>query len=101
MKLKKTIAALFVGALLTVGIVIASGVTHFNAKQAFDFPSGSFHRAVSHGLGPTVESIGGCPKSCGTVFSPEAADDSRAADDGNVSRNGAGKAGGSGWGAMD
>jgi amino acid transporter len=43
--------ALWIGALLTVGIVIASGVTHFDAKKAFDFPAGSFQFSTGFLLG--------------------------------------------------
>ena len=47
----KITVALWIGALLTVGIVIASGVMHFNVKQAFDFPSGSFQFSTGFLLG--------------------------------------------------
>ena len=39
----KITLALWIGTLLTVGIVIVSGVTHFDVKQAFDFPPDAFH----------------------------------------------------------
>jgi APA family basic amino acid/polyamine antiporter len=44
---------LWAGVLLTLGGVILAGFTHFNAAQAFSFPSGAFHLGpiFFHGLG--------------------------------------------------
>src|SRR6185369_8232062 len=47
----KITVALWIGALITVGIVILSGVTHFDARQAFDFPKGSFQFSTGFLLG--------------------------------------------------
>jgi len=47
---------LWVGVLVTVGWVIAVGLTHFNAARAFDFPSGAFRldRGFFAGLGSAL-----------------------------------------------
>jgi basic amino acid/polyamine antiporter, APA family len=44
---------LWVGVMGTIGWIIFVGVTHFNARQAFDFPPGAFtlSRDFFHGLG--------------------------------------------------
>jgi APA family basic amino acid/polyamine antiporter len=44
---------LWVGVMGTIGWIIYTGLTHFNARQAFDFPPGafSFNRDFFHGLG--------------------------------------------------
>jgi APA family basic amino acid/polyamine antiporter len=44
---------LWVGVMGTIGWIIFAGLTHFNARQAFDFPPGafSFSRDFFHGLG--------------------------------------------------
>jgi basic amino acid/polyamine antiporter, APA family len=44
---------LWVGVMGTIGWVIFAGLTHFNARQAFDFPPGAFSlsRDFFHGLG--------------------------------------------------
>lgn len=44
---------LWIGTLLTVGVVLASGPFHFNPRLAFDFPPGSFHFSLGFlfGLG--------------------------------------------------
>ena len=44
---------LWVGVMGTVGWIIFAGLTHFNARQAFDFPPGAFSlsRDFFHGLG--------------------------------------------------
>jgi amino acid transporter len=34
---------LWVGVIFTLGITIAAGFSHFNARQAFSFPAGAFH----------------------------------------------------------
>jgi len=44
---------LWVGVMGTIGWIIFVGITHFNARQAFDFPPGAFtlSRDFFHGLG--------------------------------------------------
>jgi basic amino acid/polyamine antiporter, APA family len=44
---------LWIGVMGTIGWIIFAGLTHFNAKQAFDFPPGAFHLSHSFltGLG--------------------------------------------------
>ncbi len=44
---------LWVGVMGTIGWIIFTGLTHFNARQAFDFPPGAFSlsRDFFHGLG--------------------------------------------------
>jgi APA family basic amino acid/polyamine antiporter len=44
---------LWVGVMGTIGWIIFAGLTHFNARQAFDFPPGAFSlsRNFFHGLG--------------------------------------------------
>ena len=42
---------LWVGTLLTVGIVIVSGAFHFNPKLAFDFPPNAFHFSLGFLMG--------------------------------------------------
>lgn len=44
---------LWVGVMGTIGWIIFAGLTHFNARQAFDFPPGAFSLSPSffHGLG--------------------------------------------------
>ncbi len=41
--IQKMARVLWGGILLTLGVVIFAGVTHFNAHQAFSFPPGAFH----------------------------------------------------------
>ena len=47
---------LWLGVMGTIGWIIFTGVTHFNARQAFDFPPGafSFSRDFFHGLGAVM-----------------------------------------------
>jgi amino acid transporter len=49
----RLMVALWVGMLATVGWVIATGLTHFDAARAFDFPAGAWtvNRQTSVGLG--------------------------------------------------
>lgn len=47
----KLTVALWVGTMLTVLIVLLSGPGHFEAKRAFDFPSGSFQFSLGFVLG--------------------------------------------------
>ena len=51
--ISKLSAVLWVGVMGTIGWIIYTGLTHFNARQAFDFPPGafSFNRDFFHGLG--------------------------------------------------
>jgi basic amino acid/polyamine antiporter, APA family len=44
---------LWIGVMGTIGWIIFAGLTHFNARQAFDFPPGAFSlsRDFFHGLG--------------------------------------------------
>jgi basic amino acid/polyamine antiporter, APA family len=44
---------LWIGVMGTIGWIIVTGLTHFNARQAFDFPPGAFSlsRDFFHGLG--------------------------------------------------
>jgi basic amino acid/polyamine antiporter, APA family len=44
---------LWIGVMGTIGWIIFAGLTHFNARQAFDFPPGAFSlsRNFFHGLG--------------------------------------------------
>jgi basic amino acid/polyamine antiporter, APA family len=42
---------LWIGTMLTVGVVVLSGPTHFNAKIAFDFPPGAFNFSLGFFLG--------------------------------------------------
>src|SRR5450755_888055 len=51
--ISKLSAVLWVGVMGTIGWIIFTGLTHFNARQAFDFPPGafSFNRDFFHGLG--------------------------------------------------
>ncbi|MGA2964898.1 MAG: APC family permease [Terriglobales bacterium] len=44
---------LWLGVMGTIGWIIFAGLTHFNARQAFDFPPGAFSlsRGFFHGLG--------------------------------------------------
>jgi APA family basic amino acid/polyamine antiporter len=44
---------LWVGVMLTIGWIIASGVSHFNSARAFDFPPGAFSLSANffNGLG--------------------------------------------------
>ena len=39
----KITVSLWIGTMLTVGVVIVSGALHFNPRLAFDFPPGAFH----------------------------------------------------------
>jgi amino acid transporter len=43
--------ALWVGTMLTVGIVIVGGVGHFNPQVAFDFPNGAFNFSLGYLMG--------------------------------------------------
>jgi amino acid transporter len=43
--------ALWIGTLLTVGAVIATGPFHFSGRRAFDFPPGAFHLSPGFFLG--------------------------------------------------
>jgi amino acid transporter len=47
---------LWIGVMGTIGWIIFTGVTHFNARQAFDFPPGAFSlsRDFFHGLGAVM-----------------------------------------------
>jgi amino acid transporter len=47
---------LWIGVMGTIGWIIFTGVTHFNARQAFDFPPGAFslYRDFFHGLGAVM-----------------------------------------------
>jgi len=49
----KITVSLWIGTLLTVGVVIATGAAHFNPKVAFDFPPGAFDFSIGYlfGLG--------------------------------------------------
>src|SRR5262249_51661189 len=47
----KITVALWIGRLLTTGVVIISGVLHFNPRLAFDFPPGVFQFSLSFLLG--------------------------------------------------
>src|SRR5271168_64553 len=51
--ISKLSTLLWVGVMGTIGWIIFAGLTHFNARQAFDFPPGafSFSRDFFHGLG--------------------------------------------------
>src|SRR5260221_10362329 len=44
---------LWIGVMVTIGWIIFTGLSHFNARQAFDFPPGAFSlsRDFFHGLG--------------------------------------------------
>jgi amino acid transporter len=42
---------LWTGLILAMGIILWSGAMHFNAKRAFDFPSGAFHLSSQFFLG--------------------------------------------------
>jgi amino acid transporter len=52
----KLTVVLWVGMLLTVLVVIVGGLTHFNAKVAFDFPPGAFRFSLgfASGLGSAM-----------------------------------------------
>lgn len=43
--------ALWIGTMLTVGIVMISGMTHFDPKVAFDFPKGAFDFSLGYLMG--------------------------------------------------
>jgi amino acid transporter len=43
--------ALWIGTMLTVGIVMVSGVIHFDPKVAFDFPPGAFDFSLGYLMG--------------------------------------------------
>ncbi len=49
----RVMVVLWVGMLVTVGWVIAAGLSHFSARRAFDFPPGALHidQATAVGLG--------------------------------------------------
>jgi amino acid transporter len=47
----KITIALWIGTLLTVGLVVLSGPFHFQARLAFDFPPGAFHFSLGFFLG--------------------------------------------------
>ncbi len=51
--ISKLSTVLWVGVMGTIGWIIFAGLTHFNARQAFDFPPGAFSlsRDFFHGLG--------------------------------------------------
>lgn len=52
----RLMVVLWTGMLATVAVVIASGLSHFNAAQAFAFPADAFHldRRFAMGLGAAV-----------------------------------------------
>jgi amino acid transporter len=52
----RLMVVLWAGMLATVAVVISSGLGHFNAAQAFDFPPGAFHldRPFVLGLGAAI-----------------------------------------------
>jgi amino acid transporter len=54
--LSRVTVVLWIGMLLTCGWVIASGLMHFNAARAFDFPPGAFSltRGFALGLGSAM-----------------------------------------------
>jgi amino acid transporter len=54
--LSRMTVVLWIGMLLTCGWVIASGLAHFNAARAFDFPPGAFSltRGFALGLGSAM-----------------------------------------------
>jgi basic amino acid/polyamine antiporter, APA family len=47
---------LWIGVMGTIGWIIFTGITHFNSRQAFDFPPGAFHLSYGflHGLGAAM-----------------------------------------------
>ncbi len=47
----KITIALWIGTMLTVAAVILSGIGHFDAKVAFDFPPGAFHFSLGFMFG--------------------------------------------------
>ena len=47
----KITVALWIGTLLTVGVIVVSGPFHFNPKIAFDFPPGAFNFSIGFFLG--------------------------------------------------
>lgn len=47
----KFTVVLWVGMLLTMACIIASGLANFNAKVAFDFPPGAFHFSTGFAMG--------------------------------------------------
>jgi amino acid transporter len=51
--ISKLSTLLWVGVMGTIGWIVFAGLTHFNARQAFDFPPGAFalSRNFFHGLG--------------------------------------------------
>ncbi|MGO9865044.1 MAG: APC family permease [Terriglobales bacterium] len=51
--ISKLSTLLWVGVMATIGWIVFAGLTHFNARQAFDFPPGAFSlsRNFFHGLG--------------------------------------------------
>lgn len=53
----KITVALWIGTLLTTGVVIFAGATHFDAKRAFDFPSGAFNFSLGFlfGMGAATQ----------------------------------------------
>ncbi|MCG3197840.1 MAG: APC family permease [Candidatus Omnitrophica bacterium] len=47
----KLTVSLWVGMLITTGLVVVSGVTHFDPKVAFDFPPDAFHFSLGFFMG--------------------------------------------------
>ena len=47
----KITVALWIGTLLTVGVIVVSGPFHFNPKIASDFPPGAFNFSIGFFLG--------------------------------------------------
>ncbi len=54
--ISKLSTVLWVGVMGTIGWIIFTGITHFNAHQAFDFPPGAFtfSKDFFHGLGAVM-----------------------------------------------
>src|SRR6202140_334598 len=54
--ISKLSSVLWLGVMGTIGWIIFAGITHFNARQAFDFPPGAFSlsRDFFHGLGAVM-----------------------------------------------
>jgi amino acid transporter len=50
-RIGKITVSLWIGTLLTTGVVILTGATHFDPKIAFDFPSGAFNFSTGFLLG--------------------------------------------------
>ena len=54
--ISKLSSVLWLGVMGTIGWIIFAGITHFNVRQAFDFPPGAFSlsRDFFHGLGAVM-----------------------------------------------